>query len=110
MGKIIELELESGGTVLVEAEGVEESGGEGGMRRASGGAEEAIKKGSGTFDAVMENVRDSANVLIEKLRELSKAPDEIAVEFGVKVNVEGKAFIASAGAAANFKIALKWKK
>jgi hypothetical protein len=46
---------------------------------------------------------------VEKLRSVANAPDEIAVEFGLKMNVEGKAFIAAAGAEANFKVALKWK-
>jgi hypothetical protein len=41
---------------------------------------------------------------------LVEPPDEVAVEFGVKMTVETGAVIAKASTDANFKINLTWKK
>ncbi|MGH2593215.1 MAG: CU044_2847 family protein [Anaerolineae bacterium] len=38
------------------------------------------------------------------------APDEVGVEFGIKLNAEAGAFVALAGAEANYKVTLKWTK
>jgi len=44
------------------------------------------------------------------LRELAVSPSEIGVEFGIKVSADAKAYIASAGGEANFKVTLIWKR
>ncbi len=100
MKRLVEFELDKGGTILVEVEA------EGGMQPAAAGVVEKAQK---SFDAALENVKESAAVIVEKLRTLAEPPQEIQVEFGLKMNLEGKAFIAAAGAEANFKVALKWK-
>jgi len=47
---------------------------------------------------------------LQQLRSLAEPPDEVAVEFGVKMNAETGAIIAKASTEANFKINLTWKK
>jgi hypothetical protein len=62
-----------------------------------------------TFKAALDKVRPTAAAIIEKLQDLSRAPSEIGVKFGIKIGANGNAFITSAGAEANFKVALKWQ-
>ena len=103
MKKLVEYELENGGTVLVEVEVPDEPG----MKAAGVSAGKMVEKAKQTFDAALDQVGAVSEVVLGKLRQIS-SPDEIQVEFGLKMNLEGSAFIATAGAEANFKVALKW--
>src|SRR6185436_9057899 len=102
MVRLIELPLEGGGTVLLEITDT------GGSTRRGLGPTEITNKATQTFEDALKKIRPAADAVIDQLRQLVVAPDEIAVEFGIKLNADAKAYIASAGAEANFKIALKW--
>jgi NTP-dependent ternary system trypsin peptidase co-occuring protein len=41
---------------------------------------------------------------------MAEPPDEIAIEFGVKLSADVGAIIARTGGEANFKISLRWQK
>ena len=58
----------------------------------------------------MEKVRYAAEGILHQLRSLAEPPDEVEVEFGVKMSAEPGAIIAKASTEANFKINLTWKK
>jgi hypothetical protein len=47
--------------------------------------------------------------LIAQLRSISNPPAEIGIEFGVQLSAQTGAFIASAAAAANFKVSMTWR-
>jgi hypothetical protein len=55
-------------------------------------------------------VRSAAEGILHQLRSLAQPPDEVAVEFGVKMNAQAGAIIAKASSEANFKINVTWKK
>jgi len=55
-------------------------------------------------------IRPAAQTIIQKLRALHDPPDEIEVEFGLKLNAQVGAFIAAAGTEANYKVTLTWKR
>ncbi len=44
-----------------------------------------------------------------QLRSISNPPAEIGIEFGVQLSAQTGAFIASAAAAANFKVSMTWR-
>ena len=46
--------------------------------------------------------------MLNRLTSLAEPPDELAIEFGVKLNAETGAVIAKAATEANFTINLKW--
>lgn len=63
-----------------------------------------------TFKGVMGIISYSSNVLLAEIDKIESKPDSAQIEFGVKLNGEGKAVLASVGAETNYKITLSWKK
>ncbi len=111
MSKYVEFPLEGGGTILIEAE--DENKTTSGFVRSGAGdaAKEAVEQAKQSFDASIENVRKSANLLVTKLRDLSEPPDEMEVTFSLKASGElGNIAVGKAGAEANYSVRLKWKK
>ncbi|OGO39014.1 MAG: hypothetical protein A2W35_15230 [Chloroflexi bacterium RBG_16_57_11] len=106
MKRLVEFLLEDGSTMLVE---VDEPEPEGGVVKAARPGE-LITRSQQTFDQALEKVKPAASLVIQKLRALSDPPDEIDVEFGLKLSAESGAFIAAAGIEANYRVTLKWKK
>ena len=105
MKRLIEFSLEDGNSILVEVESEEPKG----MVPASRG-KGVPEKAHQTFEAALEKVKPVASAVISKLRSLHDAPDEIEVEFGLKMNAEAGAIVAAAGVEANYKVTLKWKR
>ena len=105
MKQLVEFPLEDGSTILVEVESPEG----GGMVPAARGGETVVKAQE-TFEAALDKVHPAASAIIAKLRDLHDPPDEIGVEFGLKMSAEAGAFVAAAGVEANYKVTLKWKR
>jgi hypothetical protein len=106
MNHLIEFPLEDGGTILVEVEQLAPE--EGVVPATTPG--EVVVKAAQTFEHALVKVKPAANAIINKLRGLSDPPDEIEVEFGLKLDAEAGAFVASVGAEANYKVTLNWKR
>ena len=106
MKRLIEFPLEDGGSIVVEVDEPELPGGV--VRAARPG--EVVEKARQSFEAAMERIRPVAGTLIAKLRGLHDPPDEVEVEFGLKMNAEAGAVLAAAGAEANYKVTLTWKR
>jgi hypothetical protein len=105
--KLAQFPLRDGGFLIVEVDALESASEK--VMRGSAPAE-AFAKATDTFESALEKVRSAAVGILQQLRSLEQAPDEIAVEFGVKLNVESGAIIAKVASEANFKINLTWKK
>jgi hypothetical protein len=106
MKRLIEFPLEDSNTILVEVDLPEPESG----TMPAGRIEEMPGKAIITFEAALEKVRPAASAIIAKLRNLADSPDEIGVEFGIKLSAEAGAVVASAGIDANYKVTLKWSK
>ena len=106
MKRLVEFPLEDGGSILVEVEAEEPEG----MVPAARGAKGVPEKAHQTFEAAMERVRPAAAVIIKKLRALHDPPDEMEVEFGLKMDAKAGAVVAAAGVEANYKVTLTWKR
>ncbi len=105
MKKLVEFPLEDGSSILVEVEENEA----GGIIKASR-ADDAVTKANKTFEEAMDKVKPAASAIIAKIRGLSDAPDEVEVQFGLKLSAEAGAFVAATGVEANYTVTLKWKK
>ncbi len=105
MKQLVDFSLMDGGSVLVE---VDEPQPEGGIVPAARSSDIFAKTGR-CFDAALEKVRPAAEALMSQLQGMSRTPDKIEVEFGIKLNADAGAFIASTGAEANFKVTLMWE-
>lgn len=105
MKHLVEFPLEDGTTILVEVDDSET-----GSVVRSGRVGDAIAKSQKTFEEAMDKVKPAASAIIAKIRSLHDTPDEVEVEFGLKMSADAGAFVASAGIEANYKVTLKWKK
>jgi len=106
MKRLIEFPLEEGGSILVEVEAPEETG----MVPAARGERGVPERARETFEAAWEKVRPAAAAIVGKLRALHDPPDEVEVAFGLKMDAEAGAILASAGVEANFKVTLTWQR
>ena len=106
MARLAKFVLPDGSSIVAEVddEAIDSS------RIMRGGAvpSEAVVKANETFESALDRVRWAAEGLLARLTSLASPPDEVAVEFGVKLNAETGAVIAKAATEANFRINLKW--
>lgn len=105
MTNLLEFELEDGSSVLIETEDA--------ISRPvtrGGRAAEALSIANTTFEQALDRVRPASVALVERFRGMAQQPDEIEVEFGIKVNAEAGAIIAKTSGEANFRIVLRWTK
>ena len=106
MKQLIEFPLEDGGSILVQ---VDEPTPEGGVVKAARPGE-VMKRAGQTFESALDKIKPAAGAIISRLRGLADPPDEIEVEFGLTLNAEAGAFVAAAGAEANYTVKLTWKR
>ncbi len=105
MRRLIEFPLEDGTSLLVEVEEMEKPG------VVPAAREEGVpERARQTFEAALEKVRPAAEAVVRKLRSLSDPPDQVEVEFGLKLSAEAGAFLAAASTEANYKVTLTWKR
>ena len=102
MKRLVEFPLDDGGSILVQVDEPES----GGTVRA--GREDTIEKAKETFEDALNRVLPAAKSVVEQLRSLGSKPDEIEVSFGINLSTQAGAFIASATAAANFGVTVRW--
>lgn len=62
-----------------------------------------------SLDDAIERSMPAARTLVGKLRSLVDAPDELTVEFGIKLTASAGAVLASAAVEANYTVTMMWK-
>jgi hypothetical protein len=108
VSKYVEFPLEGGGSILIEATDEPSRASAGFLR--DGDSHAGAEKAQQSFDASIEAVRRSADLLVTKLRGLSIPPDELQVNFSLKASGEmGGLIVGKAGNEANFSVMLKWQ-
>lgn len=99
--QFMEFRLEDGGSVIVE--GIDTSS----TTVTRGGISEKIVESSKTFDEVLQGLKPIASAIQKSLVEINN-PDEITVEFGVKIGGKTGIILASLETEVNFQISIKW--
>jgi hypothetical protein len=107
MPELAQFPLNGGGVLVVEVDPADSP-----IKRVMRGADPqaAIATANATFESALHTVRSAAEGILAQLRMLTQPPDEVVVEFGVKMSAETGAIIAKASTEANFKINRTWKK
>ena len=100
--RLIEFKLGDGSTIIVEVDEPQTGGTTRGSRRPGEIAEEAKE----TFEQALSKIRPATEKVITTLRGLPHKPDEIEMEFGFNMSAAAGVVIASASAAANYKVTL----
>ena len=103
MAQLVELDLEEGGSVLVEVDAPVR----GPVTRGGRGAEVVTKAGA-SLEQVMGRVGPAIKGIVSELRAAADWPDQVEVEFAVKLSTDANVIIARTGGEANFRIALRW--
>ena len=111
--KVAKLIVDENTTILVETTEEEDQKKTGGMGHA-GIMDKiksyAIKETKERFSNVMSIISCSSNTILDEIEKVQTKPEEVQVEFGVKITGEGKPMLASGGLEANYKVTLSWKK
>jgi len=89
------------GSVLVEIEPEE------GLERLARGRDN-FTQARETFEHAMTDVRDAASAALRKFKEMPTPPDEVEIEFGVKLSASAGAVIAKTGVEGQLVIKIKW--
>ncbi|HRE26702.1 MAG TPA: CU044_2847 family protein [Anaerolineales bacterium] len=107
MSKYLEFPLQGGGSLLIETSDERKPGASGFVRSAD--KSEAADKAAQTFDASIEGVKASADLLVSQLQTLSTPPDEMELFFNLKAVGElGTLVVGKTNSDANFNVTLKW--
>lgn len=106
--RLVEFQLEDGNTVLMEVEDTGASGGP--TYRSANRPSAVVEKAQITYEEALDRVRPAAESIVERMRTLGHPPDEVEVQFGLKMSAEFGAFIASASAEVNYMIRLVWRR
>jgi hypothetical protein len=70
---------------------------------------EVPEKAKEKFEEALDKVRPIVDTLFNKIKELAESPDKVEVEFGVKMNAEFGAVVASAGLGTHYTVTLTWE-
>lgn len=72
--------------------------------------EELARLSAQALDNAMTTIHAMAERTSTMIDHLAGHPDEVELEFGVKMDVEGNALVAKAGAEAAISVSLTWKR
>jgi hypothetical protein len=103
--RIVEFPLDGGGSVYIESDEPELAG-----AVRVGRADGMPEKARHTFEQSLETVTTVASALLAKVDELADRPDELQIEFGIKLSGEIGAILASAKAEANYSVSMTWRR
>src|SRR5262249_1783748 len=70
------------------------------------GAQSITTRASQTFEEAISRVRPAAEAIVDQLRSLSAAPDEVQVEFGLTLSAQGGDVAPAAGREATSRLRL----
>jgi len=104
MKKLVELPMEDGITIVAE---VEEPEGAGGFKKATSkdGASEKVTQ---TFEEALQVLRPAIDRIQRTLNDLNN-PDDVELQFGIKIVAGVGVVFSSASTEANFTVKLAWK-
>jgi hypothetical protein len=103
MARFVELPIPDGQSLIVEV--AEEPSDE--VVRA-GYARELTVDIAESFEAALERVRSAAAVVVERMRSIEHRPDEVSVEFAIKLGAEAGVVIAKTAVEANLMVRVQW--
>lgn len=104
MSQLVRMGLANGEGILVE---VSDDASAGPVTRG-GRASDLVTDAGGTLEHALDQLGPLVNGVVTKLREAADWPDEVQVEFSIKLSADANVIIARTAGEANFRIALRW--
>lgn len=93
----------TGRPLLVEVEPVTAGPVTRGARR-----EEVISRAGESLEQVLSGIGPAVNSIVSDLRSTAEWPQEVEVEFAIKLSTDANVIIARTGGEANFRVILRW--
>ncbi len=103
MSQLVKMDLADGGSVLVETSEVD-----GGPVTRGGRTEDMVTSAGATLESALDQLGPVVKGVVSKLREAADWPDEVSVEFAIRLSADANVIIARSTAEANFRILLHW--
>jgi len=100
---IIEFPLDDGAVVAVEIAEPEEG-------LAPAGLGETVARAKRSLNQALAVIHPVSQSVLEKIKALSEPPDEVKVEFGLKLHAEVGAVLAASSTEAHYRVTLTWKR
>ena len=104
MSQVVKMDLANGGSVLVEVADVASDR----PVTRGGRQEELVTSATASLERALDGLGPVVKGVVSQLREAADWPDEVTVEFAIKLSADANVIIARAGGEANFKISLRW--
>jgi Trypsin-co-occurring domain 1 len=103
LSQLVEFALQEGGVVLVEVDGAAP-----GPVTRGGRRDELVSKAGESLEQVLGRVGPALRAVVTELRSTAEWPEEVEVEFAVKLSTDANVIIARSGGEANFRVSLRW--
>jgi len=104
MKYLTEFPLIDGTSVVIE---VDEPEPDGLVQAARPG--EVVERATQTLEAALQKIKPMAGAVLATLQSLAQLPDEVQVEFGVRVTARAGAVLVAAGVDGHYRITLTWR-
>jgi len=98
MRKLVEYDLEDGSSIWIEVDDLKQPG----LKNVDS------KKMHRKLQKIFSMIKPSTELILDNFRGIKPLPKEVELEFGLKLNTQVGAVIASTSGEANYKIILKW--
>jgi len=103
VAELLRYPLADGQSVLVEVDDQP-----GGAVRRGGAVTDRIVDAGQTFESVLTRMSPVVAAIVDSVRGAAETPDEIEIEFGVRLSAEAGVVIARTSGEASFRLRLRW--
>jgi Trypsin-co-occurring domain 1 len=103
MSQVVKMDLADGSSVLVEVADAAPA-----HVTRGGRADELVTEAGGTLEKALDQLGPVVKGVVARLREAADWPDEVTVEFSIKLSADASVIIARTAGEANFRISMSW--
>lgn len=101
MSHVVELPLDQDNSVLVEVDDLEGNG----VGRV---ARPVVQNVADTLSAALDRVKPALELVVDHARALAEPPQEVSVQFGIKLSAHAGVVVAQAATEAHFTVTARW--
>jgi hypothetical protein len=105
VSQLVKMDLADGGSVLVEVADAAP-----GPVTRGGRVGDLVTDASDTLEHALDQLGPVVKGVVSRLREAADWPDEVSVEFSIKLSADANVIIARTAGEANFRISMSWSR
>ena len=105
MSQLVRMDLADGGSVLVEVTDTDSA-----PVTRGGRVDDLVTDAGATLESALDQLGPVVKGVVTRLREAADWPDDVTVEFSIKLSADANVIIARTAGEANFKISMHWSR